>query len=141
MEIVASDVDSRHLGVGDDDALWIEVVVDLAADGEACLCGGCGNQIDDDAIADERLGAPVLTDEGEQAVLDLVPLAGARRQVVDDDVDAELVGQLLQLALPQAQARSIAAATIGGEPHPRRPWVGGAPRGLPPPAAALDAGS
>src|SRR5207253_7713355 len=91
MEIVASDVDSRHFGVGDDDALWIEVVVDLAADGEARLCGGCGNQIDDDAIADERLGAPVLTDEGEQAVLDLVPLACARRQVVYDDVYDEHV--------------------------------------------------
>src|SRR5207302_10629635 len=103
----------------------IEVVVDLAADGEACLCGGCGNQIDDDAIADERLGAPVLTDEGEQAVLNLVPLAGARRQVVDDDVDAKLVGQLLQLALPQAQARSIAAATLGGDQEARPRVISG----------------
>ena len=28
------------------------------------------------AIADERLGAPVLADEGEEPVLDFVPLAG-----------------------------------------------------------------
>src|SRR5271165_258399 len=41
-----------------------------------------------DAIADEWLGAPVVADEGEEAVLDLVPLAGARRQVADRDVEA-----------------------------------------------------
>ena len=70
MEIVVSTVEDRHLGVGDGDALWIEVVVDLAADGEAGLGGGGRNQVDDDAIADEWLGAPVLADEREQAVLD-----------------------------------------------------------------------
>ena len=110
-----SDIDGRHLGVGDGDALWIEIVVDLAADGEAGLGGGCGDQVDDDAIADEGFGAPVLTDEREQAVLDLVPLAGARRQVVDDDVDTDFVGQRLQLAFPQAHARSVAAAAIGSD--------------------------
>jgi len=36
-------------------------------------------------------------------VLDFVPLAGAGRQVADHDVDAELVGQLLQFAFPQPQ--------------------------------------
>jgi hypothetical protein len=34
-------------------------------------------------------------------VLDLVPLAGARRQVADRDVEAELVGQILEFAFPQ----------------------------------------
>jgi hypothetical protein len=29
------------------------------------------------------MGAPVLTDEGEKAVLDFVPLAGAGRQMAD----------------------------------------------------------
>ena len=43
----------------------------------------------------ERFAAPVLRDEGEQAVLDLVPLARARRQVTDRDREAELVGEAL----------------------------------------------
>ena len=34
-------------------------------------------------------------------MLDLVPLAGAGRQVADHDVDAKFVGQLLQFAFPQ----------------------------------------
>ena len=104
MEFVARDVDGRHFGVGDFDALWIEVFVDLAAHGEAGLGGGGRDQVDDYAITDERFGAPVLADEREQAVLDLVPLAGAWRQMMDGDGDADFVGQRLQLALPQAHA-------------------------------------
>jgi len=41
------------------------------------------DQIDDHLIADQRLGAPVQGDEREQAMLDLVPLRGAGREVVD----------------------------------------------------------
>jgi hypothetical protein len=35
--------------------------------------------------------------------------------VTDRDVDSDLVGQVLQLALPQPRARAIAAAAIGGD--------------------------
>jgi hypothetical protein len=64
---------------------------------------GCrrGNQLNDGLVADERFGPPVLADEGEEAVLDFVPLAGARRQMVDVDPKPDLVGQLLQFPLPQ----------------------------------------
>jgi hypothetical protein len=51
-------------------------------------------------MADQRFGAPVVAYEGEQSVLDLVPLAGAWWKVTDRDVDSDLVGQVLQLALP-----------------------------------------
>src|SRR3984893_12585876 len=89
--------------------------VELAAHGEAGFGGGGRDQLDDDAIADEWFGAPVLADEGKEAVLDFVPLAGAGRQVADHDVDAELVDQLLQFAFPQPHARAVAAAAIGGD--------------------------
>jgi hypothetical protein len=36
-------------------------------------------------MAEQWLGAPIHADEREQAVLDLVPLAGAGRQVMDAD--------------------------------------------------------
>src|SRR4051794_9110134 len=52
-------------------------------------------------LADERLRLPVHRDEREQPVLDLVPLRGARRQMVHGDLDAEFVGKTLQLTLPQ----------------------------------------
>src|SRR3981189_1750073 len=101
MEVGAADVDCVHVLVGNGDAFGIKVGIELAADGQASVgCGGA-DQIDDDAVADQRLSTPVHGDEREQAVLDLVPLAGAGRQMVDGDLDAELVGQCLQLALPQ----------------------------------------
>jgi hypothetical protein len=46
------------------------------------------------------LAAPVLGDEGEQAVLDAVPLAGTGRQMANGDGDPEFIGQGLQFALP-----------------------------------------
>ena len=48
-------------------------------------------------------------------MLDFVPLAGAGRQVADHDVEAELVGQLLQFAFPQPHPRAVAAASVGGD--------------------------
>jgi hypothetical protein len=51
--------------------------VEFAAHGEAGFGGGGRDQIDDHAIADEGLSTPVLADEGEEAVFDFVPLAGA----------------------------------------------------------------
>ena len=46
-------------------------------------------------------------------MLDLVPFAGARRQLADADGKAELIGQFLQFQLPQPHARAVAAAAIG----------------------------
>ena len=77
MEFGASDSDGVHFVIRDDDAFWILVGVEFAVDREAgARCRG-GDQVDDHAIADQRCGAPVLTDEREQAVLDLVPLCAA----------------------------------------------------------------
>jgi hypothetical protein len=87
------DVEGSHLGIGDLDALLVSTGVDPAGDGEAGLGAGIGDQLDDDLMADQRLAAPILGDEGEQAVLGAVPLAGAGRQMADGDGDAEFIGQ------------------------------------------------
>ena len=49
-------------------------------DGEASIGRRRSNQLDDDAITAQGLAPPIDADEREQAVLDLVPLAGAGRQ-------------------------------------------------------------
>ncbi len=46
-------------------------------------------------MGDERLATPVLGDEREQAVLDLVPLAGPRRQMTDGDRESDFVDEAL----------------------------------------------
>jgi len=58
-------------------------------------------------MADQGPGAPILADEGEEAVLDFVPLAGAGWPVADHDVEAQFVGQLLQFAFPQPHPRAL----------------------------------
>ena len=45
-------------------------------------------------------------------MLDLVPFAGARWQVMHDDVDAQFIGKALEFAFPQPYPRAIAAAAI-----------------------------
>src|SRR6266446_10053079 len=69
VELGAFDVDGSHLGVGNDNAVGVLPSVEFTAHGEARFGGGGGDQLDDDPIADERLGAPVLADEGEEPVL------------------------------------------------------------------------
>ncbi len=48
-------------------------------------------------------------------MLDLVPLAGAGRQVADRDGQPGLVGEAGQLDLPQPGAVAVGAAAVGGD--------------------------
>ena len=77
MELGAFDVDGGHLGVGYDNSAGVLAGVEFTAHSETGFGSGGRDQLDDDPIADEWLGAPVLADEGEEPVLDFVPLAGA----------------------------------------------------------------
>src|SRR4029453_9754590 len=70
---------------------------------------------------------------GEEAMLDLVPLAGTRREVADRNRQPGATGQLLQLPFPQPESRAVAAARVGGHQERRGVRGDGAPHGLPPP--------
>jgi hypothetical protein len=72
-----------HLLIGDPEALFIEISVDLAFHGQAGRRCGCGDEVDYHLMADEWLSAPVLVDEREQAVFDLVLFTGTRREMTD----------------------------------------------------------
>src|SRR6266851_993588 len=67
MEFGPADVDVVHVLVGYGDAFGIEVGVEFAADRQAGVGRGGADQIDDDAIADQRLGTPVHADERERS--------------------------------------------------------------------------
>lgn len=72
-------VHARELGIGDAPARGVDAVIQSAPHGEARRRRGGGDQVHNDLMGDERLAAPVLCDEREQAVFNLVPLARARR--------------------------------------------------------------
>jgi len=67
-------------------------------------------------------------------MLDLVPLAGARRQMTDVNRQAGRVRESLQLPLPQTQARSVAPAAVRRDQQRPRPGVRLAAH-VPPPTA------
>ncbi len=70
VELGTGDVDGIHLVVGQSDTLRIGIGIQLAVDLQPGVGRGGADQINDDAVADQRLSPPVLTDEREQAMLD-----------------------------------------------------------------------
>jgi hypothetical protein len=88
-------------------------------------------------MTDERLATPVLADKGKQAVLDLVPLAGTRRQMTDRNPQAGFVGRLLQFHFPKAPACPVAPARIRCNQQSSGPRIGRLPQRVPPAPDAL----
>src|SRR5216684_2559332 len=113
MKVIGDAVNGGEGCIGDGDALGIVAVIEAAANGEAAIGSGRTDQLENDLMADERGCPPVLGDEREEAMLDLVPFRGAGRQMADDQGEADLVGELLQLGLPQPAAVAVAAAAVG----------------------------
>ena len=87
-------------------------------DGEAGASRGRPDQLDDHRMGEQRLAAPVLRNEGEEAMFNPVPFAGAGRVVGERDRQPGLIGEALQLALPEANAGAVAAAAIRGDQEP-----------------------
>ena len=79
----------------------VGALVEAGGDREA---GGVGrtDQADDRLQQDERLAASVHRDVTDEAVLDPVPLRGARRRVTDSDLRAGVAFEPLQIDLPEA---------------------------------------
>src|SRR5580700_3808318 len=115
MKLVSSEMEFGHLLVGYLQPRRILVGVELAF---YCQAGGGGsgcNKVDDDFMTDERLAPPVLADEREQPMFDLVPLARAWWEVRDRDLQSDFVRQFLQFPLPQSHPCAVAAAGISGD--------------------------
>ena len=84
------------------------------------------------------MASPVLGDVAEHAVLDLVPLARTRGEVTDVNREAQVVGQALELELPEADSRSVAAAAVRGDHDVGRFRVRGLTHSKPPSAYRSD---
>src|SRR5438046_2068206 len=91
-----------------------------------------GNQVHDYGQTLQGPAAPVLTDERKQPMLNLIPLAGPRREVADVYRHPGLVGPFLERTLPQPGPVAVAAAGIGRDQQLAGPRVAGVPQLLPP---------
>ena len=100
VEIVTDDLDRLHFGFGNNNPFAICPGIKLAGDFQTRLGRCCADQINDDLVAHQWFRAPVLGDESEQPMLDLVPFAGSWRQMANRDRQAQFIGEILQFALP-----------------------------------------
>src|ERR1035438_6019760 len=119
VERVALEVDPGEFRVADLNALGIVGRVQLTAYAQALGGGRGADQADDGLVADQRSAPPVEGDEAEQAMLDLVPLAGPRRQVANGQAQPAVVGEALQSRLPQPRARTVRATAVGADQQAR----------------------
>src|SRR3990172_9211334 len=108
------EIQRLHLRVAHPEPGRVRTGIELAADTQAGASGGGGDEVDHGLVGDERLAPPVLRDGAEEAVLDLVPLARAGREVADRDLDTDLVSEPLELELPEPQAGAVASTRVGG---------------------------
>src|SRR5262245_4484295 len=104
MEGVWSEFYSLKLLLADSDSFGIFAGIEAALDFQPAL-GRCRrNQFHNYLVTRQRPATPVLRDEGEQPVFNLVPFAGTGRKVTHRDFQPRLIGELLQLQFPQTYA-------------------------------------
>ena len=116
----------------------IQIGIDAAFDVQACPGCRARDRLDDGATADQRLSPPVLRDERELTVFDLVPFAGAQGQVANRDRQTEFVGEISQFPLPQPDPDPVAASAIRGDHQGFRIRITGPAHFQPPEADRID---
>lgn len=81
MEFVRGKMQHGHSVIADLDTGRIARGIHLALGVQSGTRRGCGDQLHDRLVADQRLTAPVLGNEREQPVLDAVPLCVLPRRM------------------------------------------------------------
>jgi len=134
----ATGLEVLHLMVGDLHADRVLGGVKLGVHCESGAGGGRGDGVHDDVVAGQGTCSLVHRDVGEQSVLDLVPLAGPRRQVAHRDHEPGLGGQRSEFGFPGPGAVPVRAASVGGDQQPGGAGVDGVAGGSPPRADGVD---
>lgn len=75
-------------------------------------------------VSNVRVGRPrQLIEMKEKALLNLVPLTPARREATDVERDVQLIGDSLQLVLPDVRPEAVTASGVGSGEELARAWV------------------
>ena len=107
VEAMPLEAHGRELRVGHGDTAGILSAVAFRPDAQARPAVGGPDETDDRREVDERRAPAVHGDVREQAVLDLVPLTGAGREVTHGNREPGARGQLLEFPFPEAQAAPL----------------------------------
>src|SRR5665213_4143160 len=121
---MAGDRHRGELGVGDLDPGWVIALVELGPHLQPGARRRGRDQVDDHLVTREGTALPVHRDRREEPVLDLVPLARARREVADGYREPGAASERSELALPEPAAGAVRAAGVRGDQQTRRVRVG-----------------
>ena len=99
MKLGQLEIESAEFGVGNLQADRIDASIQFGADLQSCLCRRVRDQIDDDVVTHQWSATPILSDVAEHAMLDLVPLAGSRREMAYPNRNAQVHSQVLDPAM------------------------------------------
>ena len=113
MEAVPLKPDLRHLLIGDGHTTWVPLPIDLGPDAQAGPAARRADLAHYGRQIYQRDSAPVHGNVREEPMLNLVPFAGAEREVTDGDGQTGPVREALEFPLPQAQPRAIATTGVG----------------------------
>ena len=106
------EVEFCEFSIGDFDASRIDASIQFSAYLQSGLRCRVRDQVDDYVVTDQRSPTPILGDVAEYAMLDLVPFAGARREVAHMDRHSQAHRQLLQRHFPKAAPATVAATPV-----------------------------
>src|SRR6266496_1055456 len=101
MERIGVRIQRLHFVLADFATGGIFAAIQPARDFESLGGGRLRDEIDDRFVVPQGFATPVRGDEGKEAVLDLVPLAGPRGKMTDRNWQAGGIGEVLQLQFPQ----------------------------------------
>ena len=113
MKLVTFQVNALHLFIAYFAPGGVFAPIQSAGDFQSLGGGRRGDEIDDCFVIPQWLPAPIGRDKGKQPVLDLVPFAGAGRKVTHRNAQCGLIGEFLQLQLPQPQSPPVTATAVG----------------------------
>ncbi len=82
VELMWFEFHAREFFVGDLDLCFVLVCIDSSFHDKAPSSLRACDQIDDGLNAHQRLASPVLRDEAEETMFNLIPLAGTGREAV-----------------------------------------------------------
>src|SRR2546426_504267 len=134
MEDMRSQSNLPHLSVLDLLPRLVFPCIQNRLDGQSTLGRGSSDEVHDGLETDERPPLPVHADEGEEPMLDLVPLARSRRVVTDRNRHPHLIRELLEMKFPCSKATSVASTGIRADQNAPRRRIG-LPSQHPPPTA------
>ena len=131
LELVATDANFLKFLVAHFEALRIVALVKPSMNLQPFRRSCRTDQIHHDLVRFQGNAAPVARDVAKQPMLDLVPLARARRKMANLQNQPRSIGKSLKLRLPKTGAVAVAAAAVAGNqqsprvavslPHPPLP--------------------